>query len=177
MSVAIWGSCRLFLATLHAALLCLCRRMPAASAKAIATKRGNFNGKRRAAADAKILRKPAVAKILQEKDACIATLQRQLDAKQRDSTQTMTQVHELSKRAKQHTAELDTLRTRLSAAEQRETKALRDASSARSQLETVKKNNEEIKRQNKALHDGWQAWNNIKLKLTAPKTGPRKWKD
>ena len=158
----------------HSSLAC---RMPATSAMALKTKRANFQLKRRAAADAKICNKPAFRKMLQQKNEYIATLQRQLDAKQQHGTKSMNTVHELSTLAKQQKAKLDALQARLKTAEEGEKAALRDANSVRAQLEAAQRKSEEVSRQNEKLHAGWLVWSNVKQKLAAPKTGPHKWKD
>ena len=140
--------------------------MTATSVKAPKKKKHNFQVKRRAVADSKICSKPVVRKLLKQKDALIASLQDQLDAKQQDGTKRMNKLHALSLQAKQQQADLDTLRTRLTQAEegeraarQRLTKveqgeraAQRAADKARTELQASHEKYESLTRQNKALH-------------------------
>ena len=151
--------------------------MPAASAKAVSKKRLNFQLKRRAKADAKFCQKPAVQRQLRERDDRIAELQRQLIAKQADSTRNMNKAYAHASVSKTQEAKLTDLNQRLLAAVTGKQEADLQARSLRDQLEQALKKNEEVARQNKVLLAGWQAWSNVKSKLAAPKTSRYKWKD
>ena len=150
--------------------------MTATSAAAVQKKRCNFQRKRKAKADAKLLKKPAVLQALQEKDARILQLQQQLDQKSAEGTKHMHRHRQFEKTVKTLEGKVETLHASLQEAEGAGLRAAEEAYTVGEQLRQAKKEKAGLKRQNTLLYKGHQMWSNISQKLSSPKTGNNRWK-